>query len=193
MYYKWINGEWNIVAGSLANIVEQLPETGNSFTDYYMANENNTYSHYRYIDGEFKLVGNVGQKCHLASSLNSYGELSLVKSAVAGYTSGENLCSLRGELSKLSDILVIDMSGEAIILEGVGDFRLILERIGLRRRGLEVLDVLQHHRGLVEGLPVASELMVARILEGGVHHRAIGLAFHRTRLRGQASLEDIQP
>ena len=31
-----------------------------------------------------------------------------MKSTVAGYTSGENLCSLRGELSKLSDILVID-------------------------------------------------------------------------------------
>ena len=62
------------------------------------------------------LVGNVGKKCHLASSLDSYGELSLVKSTVAGYTSGENLCSLRGELSKLSDILVIDL-GYLILAE----------------------------------------------------------------------------
>ena len=64
----------------------------------------------------FKLVGYVGKKCHLASSLDSYGELSLVESTVAGYTSGENLSSLRGELSKLSDILVIDL-GNLILAE----------------------------------------------------------------------------
>ena len=64
----------------------------------------------------FLLVGNVGEKCHLASSLDSHGELSLVESAVAAYTSGENLSSLRGELSKLSDILVIDL-GNLILAE----------------------------------------------------------------------------
>ena len=57
-----------------------------------------------------KLVGNVGKKSHLTSSLNCNGELSLVKSAVAAYTSGENLCSLRDELSELCDILVVDVS-----------------------------------------------------------------------------------
>ena len=62
------------------------------------------------------LVGNVGEKCHLACSLDSYSELSLVKSTVAGNTSGENLSSLRGELSKLSDILVIDL-GNLILAE----------------------------------------------------------------------------
>ena len=56
----------------------------------------------------FILVRNVGEKCHLASSLNSYCELSLVKSACAGNTSGEDLSSLGNELSELSDILVIN-------------------------------------------------------------------------------------
>ena len=56
------------------------------------------------------LVGYVGKKCHLASSLDSYSELSLVKSAVAGYTSGEDLSSLRDELSDLSYVLVIDLA-----------------------------------------------------------------------------------
>ena len=60
--------------------------------------------------GQLILVGNVGKKCHLASSLNCNGELSLVKSAVAGYTSGEDLCSLGSELSELSNILVINLS-----------------------------------------------------------------------------------
>ncbi len=56
----------------------------------------------------FKLVRYVGKKCHLACSLDSYGELSLVKSAGAGNTSGEDLCSLGNELSELSNILVIN-------------------------------------------------------------------------------------
>ena len=54
------------------------------------------------------LVGNVGKKCHLASSLDSYGELSLVKSAGAGNAAGKNLCSLGDELSELGNVLVIN-------------------------------------------------------------------------------------
>ena len=55
-----------------------------------------------------KLVRYVGEKCHLASSLDSYGELSLVKSAVTANTSGKDLCSLGNELSELCYILVIN-------------------------------------------------------------------------------------
>ena len=54
------------------------------------------------------LVGYVGKKCHLASSLYCESKLSLVKSAVAANTSGEDLCSLGNELSELCNILVID-------------------------------------------------------------------------------------
>ena len=56
----------------------------------------------------FELVGYVGEKCHLSCSLDSYVELSLMKSASAGYTSGEDLSSLRDELSELSYVLVIN-------------------------------------------------------------------------------------
>ena len=55
------------------------------------------------------LVGNVGEKRHLASSLDCYGELSLVKSAVAANTSGEDLSSLGNELSELCYVLVINL------------------------------------------------------------------------------------
>ena len=54
------------------------------------------------------LVGYVRKKCHLACSLYSYCELSLVKSTCAGNTSGKDLCSLGNELSELCNILVID-------------------------------------------------------------------------------------
>ena len=55
-----------------------------------------------------QLVRYVGEKCHLSCSLDSYVELSLVKSASAGYTSGEDLSSLGDELSELSYVLIID-------------------------------------------------------------------------------------
>ena len=58
---------------------------------------------------KIQLVRNVGEKCHLASSLDSYRKLSLVKSAVAGNTSGEDLSSLGNELSEFCYILVIDL------------------------------------------------------------------------------------
>ena len=56
----------------------------------------------------FKLVGYVGKKCHLSSSLDSNVKLSLVKSASSGYTSGEDLSSLGNELSELSYVLIIN-------------------------------------------------------------------------------------
>ncbi len=57
----------------------------------------------------YQLVGYVGKKCHLASSLDSCGKLSLMKSASAGNTSGEDLSALGNEFSELSDILVINL------------------------------------------------------------------------------------
>ena len=59
---------------------------------------------------DFKLVGNVGKKSHLTCSLDSGSESSLMKSAVTGNTSGENLRSLGNELSELCYILVIDLA-----------------------------------------------------------------------------------
>ena len=56
----------------------------------------------------FELVGYVGEKCHLSCSLDSYVELSLMKSASAGYTSGKDLCSLGNELLEFSNVLVIN-------------------------------------------------------------------------------------
>ena len=38
LYYKYIDGEWQMVAGSLAEIVNELPAVGNEYTDYYCLN-----------------------------------------------------------------------------------------------------------------------------------------------------------
>lgn len=60
LYYKYIDGFWQIVAGSLAYIGTALPDvtTGSEFTDYYIVNpDNGTYTHYRFINGNFHVIG----------------------------------------------------------------------------------------------------------------------------------------
>lgn len=56
-YYKWIDNEWKMIAGTMANVVDSLPESGNEFTDYYVKNSDGLYVHYRYIGGEFCIIG----------------------------------------------------------------------------------------------------------------------------------------
>lgn len=60
LYYKYIDGFWQIIAGSLAYVSTALPDvsTGSEFTDYYIVNQDNgTYTHYRFINGEFRVIG----------------------------------------------------------------------------------------------------------------------------------------
>lgn len=56
-YYKWIDNTWKMIAGTMANVVDSLPDSGNEFTDYYVKNSEGLYVHYRYIDGEFYIIG----------------------------------------------------------------------------------------------------------------------------------------
>lgn len=56
-YYKWIDNTWKMIAGTMANVVDSLPDSGNEFTDYYVKNSEGLYVHYRYIDGEFRIIG----------------------------------------------------------------------------------------------------------------------------------------
>ena len=84
-----------------------------------------------------KLVGYVGEKCHLASSLDSSSKLSLVKSASAGNTSGEDLSALGDELSELCDILVINLVG--IVL--AEDANLLSSVHGTERGTLSIVSI----------------------------------------------------
>ena len=54
------------------------------------------------------LILNVRHDSELASSLDSYGKLSLVLSTVTGDAAGKNLSSLGNKLLKLCCVLVID-------------------------------------------------------------------------------------
>ena len=55
------------------------------------------------------LVGNVGEKCSLASTLDSGVELTLMLSTSAGNAAGKNLSALADELSQLAGFLIIDV------------------------------------------------------------------------------------
>ena len=86
-------------------------ETEISLTRYVTAlsrNETKNKAERKLRFNNLKLVGNVGKQCHLACSLDCNCELSLVKSASAGNTSGKNLSSFRNELSELCYVLIID-------------------------------------------------------------------------------------
>jgi hypothetical protein len=59
LYYKWISGNWCMVAGSVAKIVDTLEgESGNEYTDYYVKN-GDIYFHYRWDNeaSSFAMVG----------------------------------------------------------------------------------------------------------------------------------------
>lgn len=74
-YYKWIDNTWKMIAGTMANVVDSLPDSGNEFTDYYVKNSEGLYVHYRYINGEFCIIGgdsyNKSQIDRKVSSLKS--------------------------------------------------------------------------------------------------------------------------
>lgn len=57
LYYKYINGNFKMVGGSTAQFLEELPEEGNSFTDYFIKQSENLYLHYRYANGVWAIVG----------------------------------------------------------------------------------------------------------------------------------------
>lgn len=57
MYYKWIDNEWVVVAGSMAEVVETLPQSGSEYVDYYCPNASGVYLHYRWINSAWAVIG----------------------------------------------------------------------------------------------------------------------------------------
>jgi len=57
MLYRYSDSDWQMVAGSSAEIVEELPLVGDAFTDYYIENASGIYEHYRWIDNDYQMIG----------------------------------------------------------------------------------------------------------------------------------------
>ena len=115
LYYKYIDGFWQIVAGSLAYIGTALPDvaTGSEFTDYYIVNpDNGTYTHYRYINGNFHVIGGdayTKDEVNAKVSVISDGLNETTQRVEANET---NIASLSGAMTKLQqDLNNLDVEG----------------------------------------------------------------------------------
>ena len=139
-----------------------------------------------------KLVGNVGQKCHLACSLYSNSKLSLVKSASTANAAGKDLSSLGNELSELSNILVIDLcylvlaedanlllsvhraegSARSIIsLHDNSPFRLKFY-IALSQRAYSTAEACPNQKGRLSSLGISSKFADPAVLNAGAPYAA---------------------
>ena len=57
LYYKYIDNQWEMIAGSSAEVVSELPQSGSELIDYYVPNSDGVYLHYRWINNGFELIG----------------------------------------------------------------------------------------------------------------------------------------
>ena len=61
VYKKYIDGEWVVVAGSMAKVLTaaqfEALQSGDELTDYYVPNSEGVYLHYRWINNNFELIG----------------------------------------------------------------------------------------------------------------------------------------
>lgn len=56
--YKVVDGEWKMIGGAMVSVVDELPDSGDAFTDYYVpTDDGNTYLHYRWADGDDTSAG----------------------------------------------------------------------------------------------------------------------------------------
>ena len=115
LYYKYIDGFWQIVAGSLAYVSTALPDvsTGSEYTDYYIVNpDNGTYTHYRYINGEFRVIG--GDSYTKDEINEKVSEINEAQDATEQRVEANeaNISSLSGTLTKLQqDFNNLDVEG----------------------------------------------------------------------------------
>lgn len=149
LYYKWIDNEWMIIGGSAAQIVEQLPETGDIYTDYYVLNESGIYMHYRWIDGEFKLIGSDaytrdevdgliatinGNLNTMSSSLNAMsGDIDTINARV------DNLGNLVSDVTESSSGITVHFNDGSSKSINTKDTSVIVEDVNRSESGITIV------------------------------------------------------
>ena len=99
----------NLASRSSALVLEELPETGNENTDYYVPDDAGKYTHYRWIDGEFVPVGSADSVAmyYRPETLGENDESIKVKSL----TINGNLMTITDEEGNSSDISISGSGG----------------------------------------------------------------------------------
>ncbi len=122
LYYKWIDGYWEVIAGSIAYVSSVLPSTeqGNEFTDYYVLDSaSGSYIHYRFINDNFYIIGGnsytkdeINTKISLINDSinNNKNEIESNKSEIDSLST--NISSLSQTVDKIrSDVDNLDTEG----------------------------------------------------------------------------------
>lgn len=115
LYYKYIEGYWEIIAGSLAYVGSSLPavEKGSEFTDYYIVNQDSgAYTHYRFINGEFRVIGGDSYTKDQINEMISAFQESIDKNAQNIAGNATNIQSLSGTVTQLQqEMRNLDVEG----------------------------------------------------------------------------------
>ena len=138
LYYKYIDGVWEVVAGSLAYVSATLPDvdSGNEFTDYYVVSEDSgSYLHYRFINGAYRVIGGDGYTKDQINAMISTLTEDVDKNAQAISTNETNISSLSKTIDKVSqDLNNLDVEGytyyhNIVKDEDTGNYSLILYQV----------------------------------------------------------------
>lgn len=90
---------------SSALVLDELPETGDANTDYYVPDEGGKYTHYRWIDGEFQAVGSADNSVEMYYRPETLGEND-ESIKVKSLTINGNLMTITDEEGNSSDISI---------------------------------------------------------------------------------------
>lgn len=115
LYYKYIDGAWRVIAGSLAYVSTTLPDAdqGNAYTDYYIVEQKSgSYIHYRFINGAYRVIGGNSYTKDQMDAITSPMKESIEANAQGISSNETNLSSLSKTVDKLrSDVDSIDTEG----------------------------------------------------------------------------------
>lgn len=115
LYYKYIDGEWRVIAGSLAYVSSTLPDIdqGNAYTDYYVTDqESGSYIHYRFINGAYRVIGGNSYTKDQMDAILAPVKESVEANAQNIESNVTNLSSLSKTVDKIrSDVDNIDTEG----------------------------------------------------------------------------------
>lgn len=115
LYYKYIDGEWRVIAGSLAYVSSTLPDIdqGNAYTDYYVTDQDSgSYIHYRFINGAYRVIGGNSYTKDQMDAILAPVKESVEANAQNIESNVTNLSSLSKTVDKIrSDVDNIDTEG----------------------------------------------------------------------------------
>jgi hypothetical protein len=112
LYYKYIDGEWRVIAGSLAYVSSTLPDIdqGNAYTDYYVTDQES--GSYRFINGAYRVIGGNSYTKDQMDAILAPVKESVEANAQNIESNVTNLSSLSKTVDKIrSDVDNIDTEG----------------------------------------------------------------------------------